>query len=121
MSNNVEHPSHYNQSSIECIEAIKAATVGKTGIEAFCVGNAIKYLWRFEEKNGVEDAKKAAWYINRLIGELEDVNNEDPYDDYYFCCEYCKYFELPGSKEPCNSCKYSVVTENDLESHFEPA
>lgn len=71
MANNVEHPAHYNQGGIECIEAIKAATVGKDGIEAFCIGNAIKYLWRYEEKNGLEDVKKAAWYINRLIIELE--------------------------------------------------
>lgn len=74
MSDNVNHPSHYNQGGIECIDAIKAATVGKTGIEAFCVGNAIKYLWRYEEKNGLEDVHKSAWYIERLIKELEENN-----------------------------------------------
>lgn len=75
MANNVEHPTHYNQGWIECIDAIKAAAVGKSGIESFCVGNAIKYLWRYEEKNGLEDVKKAAWYISRLISELELKNN----------------------------------------------
>ena len=77
MSDNVNHPNHYNQGGIECIDAIKAATVGKTGIEAFCVGNAIKYLWRYEEKNGVEDVKKAKWYIERLIKDLEELSKDN--------------------------------------------
>ena len=75
MNDNVNHPKHYNQGGIECIDAIKAATVSKRGIEAVCVGNAIKYLWRYEEKNGVEDIKKAKWYIERLIKELEELDN----------------------------------------------
>lgn len=68
----VNHPSHYTQGCIECIDALKAATVSKTGIEAVCTANAIKYLWRYEEKNGIEDVKKARWYIDRLIKELEN-------------------------------------------------
>ena len=66
------NPCHYRQGGIECIDAIKAATVGKTGIEAACVANVIKYLWRYEEKNGVEDIEKALWYINRLHDEVHD-------------------------------------------------
>lgn len=72
--NAVDHPVHYTQGGIECIEAIKAATVGKKGIEAVCTANAIKYLWRFEAKNGIEDVRKARWYIDRLIAELEAKN-----------------------------------------------
>lgn len=71
-SNMVDHPSHYNQGGIECIDALKAATVSKKGIEAVCTANVIKYLWRYEEKNGIEDVKKARWYIDRLIKELEE-------------------------------------------------
>lgn len=67
----VNHPSHYTQGGIECIDAITAATVGKTGIEAVCVANVVKYLWRYEEKNGLEDVEKARWYLERLIKELE--------------------------------------------------
>ena len=67
----VNHPSHYTRGSVECIDAISSATVGKSGIEAVCVANSIKYLWRYEEKNGLEDVKKAKWYINKLISELE--------------------------------------------------
>lgn len=67
----VNHPSHYTQGDVECIDAIKAATVGKNGVEAVCVANVIKYLWRYEEKNGAQDCHKARWYLDRLIKELE--------------------------------------------------
>lgn len=67
----VNAPPHYNQAGIECIDAIAAATSGKTGIQAVCVANVVKYLWRYELKNGVEDVKKARWYLDRLIVELE--------------------------------------------------
>lgn len=69
---NINHPPHYCQGGIECIEAIKAATVDLNGIEAVCTGNIIKYLWRWKLKNGVEDLKKARWYLNRLIKEAEN-------------------------------------------------
>lgn len=76
----VNDPPHYNQAGIECIDAIAAATSGKTGIEAVCVANVIKYLWRYELKNGVEDVKKARWYLDRLIGELGEMITEAPKD-----------------------------------------
>lgn len=63
----VNHPSHYTNGKVECIDTIESATVGKTGIEAVCVANVIKYLWRYEDKNGLEDIKKAQWYLNKLI------------------------------------------------------
>ena len=63
----VNHPEHYTQGGIECIDALEAATEGMAGIEAVCTANAIKYLWRWKRKNGVEDLKKARWYIDHLI------------------------------------------------------
>ena len=66
MSDNVNHPAHYTAGGIECIDAIEAATEGLTGIMAVCAGNAIKYIWRFSRKNGIEDIDKAIWYLNRL-------------------------------------------------------
>lgn len=75
---NVDHPDHYKQGVVECIDALAAATVNKTGIEAVCVANVIKYLWRYELKNGEEDVKKAQWYLNRLVAELE--NQHEPGD-----------------------------------------
>jgi hypothetical protein len=69
VSDNVNHPAHYNSGGIEAIDGIAAATVGLDGIEAVCTGNAIKYLWRWKRKGGVEDLRKAKWYIDRLIAE----------------------------------------------------
>lgn len=74
MSDMVNHPPHYTAGGIECIDALKAATTGLEGIEAVCTANAIKYLWRWKFKNGAEDLKKAIWYINRLIAELDQNN-----------------------------------------------
>lgn len=71
-SDTVNHPQHYTQGGIECIECIKAAVTNKVGIKAVCVANVIKYLFRYEEKNGVEDVRKAQWYIERLLKELEE-------------------------------------------------
>ena len=70
-NDNINHPLRYTKGDIECIDAIKAATVGKTGIEAVDVGHIIRYLWRYEEKDGLESVKKAEWYIKHLINELE--------------------------------------------------
>ena len=61
------NPDHYKKGSVECIDAIEAATVGKKGIEAVCVANVVKYLFRYEDKGGIEDIKKAKWYIDKLI------------------------------------------------------
>lgn len=74
LKDNVNHPSHYTQGKVECLDALESATVGKSGIEAVCVANIIKYLWRYEEKNGLEDIKKAQFYLNRLIATLENNN-----------------------------------------------
>jgi hypothetical protein len=68
-TDSVNHPAHYNQGGIECIEAIKAAT--GSGFVKYCTGNVIKYLWRYDNKGGLEDLKKAAWYLDRAIKEME--------------------------------------------------
>lgn len=65
----VNHPAHYTQGGVECIDALAAATVGLKGIEAVCTSNAIKYLWRWKTKGGLQDLQKAQWYLTRLIGE----------------------------------------------------
>ena len=66
MKDNV-NPSHYKQGAIECIVAIEAATVNKKGLDAVCTANVLKYIWRAESKGGVEDLKKAMWYLQRMI------------------------------------------------------
>jgi hypothetical protein len=62
------NPAHYKQGGIECIEAIKAAT--GDGFIGYVWGNVLKYLWRWPKKGGVEDLKKARWYLDRLIKEV---------------------------------------------------
>ena len=59
----VNKPPHYTRGGIECIEALASATNDLQGIEAVCTANAIKYLWRWKHKNGVEDLRKARWYL----------------------------------------------------------
>ena len=71
MADMVNHPSHYMQGGIECIDALEAATINLKGIEAVCTANAIKYLWRWKEKGGIEDLEKSKWYIDRLIKKME--------------------------------------------------
>lgn len=67
----INHPAHYCQGGIECIDAIEAATTNLTGIEAVCTANVIKYIWRWKEKNGAEDLRKAEWYLKRLTQIVE--------------------------------------------------
>ena len=68
MSDNVNHPNHYQSNTgIEVIDVIKSFTSELSGEEAFCIGNAIKYICRYSKKNGVEDLEKAKWYIDRAI------------------------------------------------------
>ena len=67
----INHPSHYTQGKIECIDAIEESTKGLIGISAVCVANVIKYIWRYKFKNGIEDLKKARWYLDKLISHEE--------------------------------------------------
>jgi len=73
MNDKINHPSHYTSGKVECIDAIESATAGLQGIEAVCTANAIKYLWRWKKKNGVEDLQKAQWYISKLIEVQNDL------------------------------------------------
>lgn len=68
----VNHPSHYTQGGIECIDAMEAA-YGKDRLASYCIINAFKYLWRSHEKNGREDVKKAKWYIDKHLELTEEA------------------------------------------------
>jgi hypothetical protein len=67
----VHSPSHYNSGNIECIEAIEEALTEEE-MRGYFKANCIKYLWRERYKNGLEDLRKAHWYLSRLIDNLED-------------------------------------------------
>lgn len=68
---NVNHPSHYNQGKIECIEAMEAM-LSPEEFRGFLRGSIFKYQWRVMNKNGVEDLEKAKWYLEKLLEKLEE-------------------------------------------------
>jgi hypothetical protein len=65
MKDNI-NPSHYKQGKVECIDAIESA-MNIEQFKGYLRGNVLKYCWRHENKGGVEDLKKANWYLNKLI------------------------------------------------------
>jgi hypothetical protein len=67
MKDNVKEPSHY-KGEIECIAAIKAS-MSQQQFKGYLKGNVIKYLWRYDRKNGLEDLQKADVYLQWLIKE----------------------------------------------------
>ena len=71
------NPQHYQRNGMECIDAIKAAVQNLSGAEAFETGSAIKYLWRWKEKGGKDDLKKAVWFINDMISDLEEIEFQE--------------------------------------------
>ena len=72
----VNHPSHYETGAFECID-VMVETQGARNVQAFCICNAFKYLYRHHRKNGLEDVKKAIWYLNKFV-ELEEGASHDP-------------------------------------------
>jgi len=68
----VNNPTHYNYGKVECIEAIEESMTPEA-FKGYLKGNALKYLWRYERKgNALQDAKKAQWYISRLISTYDE-------------------------------------------------
>ena len=69
----VNHPKHYKaKNGMEVIDVIESFTANLSGYEATHTGNVIKYICRWKEKNGLEDLKKAQWYLERLIKNIEE-------------------------------------------------
>lgn len=68
----VAHPAHYQTSNgLETIDVMEAFTEDMAGYEAVCTSNVLKYICRWKKKNGLEDLKKAEWYLKRLIEHIE--------------------------------------------------
>ena len=99
MNDNVNHPSHYNEGKIECIEYIKDKFTDEE-LYGFCIGNAIKYITRAEHKGKKEeDLKKAIWYI-----------------DYYLKNETVTV-KIPNNDNELNSKEYSLAKEHVTAIH----
>ena len=80
MSDNINHPPHYNRGTIETIDMIKNCMTPHE-FEGYLQGNVIKYISRYKYKGtALEDLKKAEWYINKLIQEVEIFINDKPSD-----------------------------------------
>lgn len=78
MTDNVKNPDHYTGGDIECIDAIEAS-MSPTEFQGFCKGNALKYLWRYRHKNGLEDLEKAGVYLQWLkesLGEEDRITKD---------------------------------------------
>lgn len=72
MADMVNRPPHYCDGDIECKDAIREGIKHYKGWAAKCAGDVIGYIWRACMKNGVEDLKKAQWYLNQLVSEAEE-------------------------------------------------
>lgn len=67
----INHPSHYNSSEAHCDCGRRIECIDVTRYMGFNSGNVVKYLWRSDYKNGIEDLKKARWYLDDLIKSIE--------------------------------------------------
>lgn len=77
MSDKINHPAHYNNSKAHCKCGRRIECIDVTRHLDFSAGNAIKYIWRYKDKNGLEDLKKAKWYVDDLIKQLESKPNQE--------------------------------------------
>ena len=74
----VNHPPHYiSETGLETIDVIEAFTFDLTGMDAVCTANVLKYICRWKNKNGIQDLKKAKWYLDRLIDRNEKLEKEN--------------------------------------------
>ena len=71
----VNHPSHYTEGEIECIDALESA-LGVEGFRGYCIGNAMKYLSRYNNKGGLQDLSKSEWYLARAKQHMEKHNDD---------------------------------------------
>ena len=71
----VNHPSHYETGKFECIDVMRE-TQGDEAVQDFCICNALKYIYRHRNKNGVEDIRKAKWYIDKYLEIEEEKTHE---------------------------------------------
>jgi hypothetical protein len=85
----VSHPDHYKSGKYEVIDIIDEFTKDLSGTEAVCTANAIKYILRWKKKNGIQDVKKAIWYLSHLVEHLENVDLAKATEKECFSCNDC--------------------------------
>jgi predicted nucleic acid-binding Zn ribbon protein len=108
------NPQHYKSGNIECIDTIKASMTHES-FKGYLKGNIQKYIFRYEQKKGLEDLQKAEWYLTRLILECKKVAEVmvkykicpvcDSFfecktrQDQKFCSDACKAKNYRNNKE----------------------
>ena len=121
MSDLVNHPPHYTNadSGIECIEAIESS-MSMEEFKGFLKGNVQKYIWRYSQKNGAEDLKKAKWYLERLIAivELEDAMKNAVEEKRSISYDPDDYLKPSGC--PDGFCPMPSVRQGPSEAMFAP-
>ena len=75
---NIENPKHYQGGDVEAIDALRSMM--GSGIEQFYIGNVFKYIWRYKQKNGIEDLKKARVHLDWAIEHLEKEKQNERMD-----------------------------------------
>ena len=104
----VSHPDHYQaETGMEVIDVIESFTFDLKGIEAVDTGNALKYLCRWKKKNGLQDLKKARWYLEHLIDHVEKLEEENKVIDLFDKTRKVIY------RYQCNRCKAIFETEHE--------
>lgn len=91
-------PEHYKQTSLECFDVLRIA-LGKERFIGFCLGNAIKYLWRHEHKNGYDDLEKAGVYLDKVDGLISDDSTSYRDSELYGALSSIHLHELEKYKE----------------------
>ena len=110
MVDNVNHPNHYqNIAGVEAIEILNDVVKDLPGTQAAMLWNTLKYLLRFQKKNGVEDLKKAQNYLQYLIDDIEATQDaakdikESTNPEKNLCVTYKS--KISGYAEVCYSTK----------------
>lgn len=129
MSDNVNHPEHYqNIAGVEAIDILNDVVKDLPGTQAAMLWNSMKYLFRFQNKNGVEDLKKARNYLDYLIADIEATNeaaknimanSSEVLWDTWFSNEYGNMTIYSKTKEPNGMPSKLVFDTKDAAEEFQ--
>ncbi len=86
---NVNHPNHYTQTSLECID-VMCAMFGEYAVVYFCFCNAFKYMWRYKNKNGEEDLNKAQFYLDWVNNNMCERGFDTELENLYILLSKCR-------------------------------
>lgn len=107
MGDNVNHPNHYqNIAGVEAIDILNDVVKDLPGKQAAMLWNTLKYLLRFQKKNGVEDLKKAQNYLQWLIDEIDSSNDLQE--------KNTESFDFKSNEEKFKNTFYNMLSERHL-------